>query len=613
MQKLAVLFILVFPLSLLSEEFNFPTKVKLAGELEKRVRLTEKRLSHHPFDVDLVVQDVARIPEKKRRFEEYEGDVSGRILGSWSYMSRLLDEHPEKLDQIFQQILKYQDQEGYFGIDQQNIDWDFWGRQTFGHGRLLGGLVQYYHLTKNKRALDAACQLGDYFVKKIPSWTTAFEDNPWSNKNDWVTWQDEKSNRQHFLKTHQTSILESLMMLYEIYPKQEYLDAGYALVDLFPDFGQYHSHSYMNTMAGMAMLYNHTKNHKVFCTLFDLYWQKVMKYGYKIDGGIREWFPDDFRTEGCSITDWIRLNLFMWTITTESVYLDEAENALINALYFHQTANGAFGHAVCTPDGYDSQYAEAWWCCTMHGLWAFADIINFSAVSKKDELWLNFYLTKQFGISISDKEIQFTLSTKYPHDGNILMTCETDQPITFITHLRIPQWADNFTIKVNEKTITGTFEKSIFAFERTWTSGDKLELILPFDIRVVDMYGNNFLKQRELSDDIYSAYLYYGPLLLAVDKKHNEKFPEVLIYDKNINYQTKGTDDNFEIGTAHFYIPAQSENREYTAILTPMSEQTGFEQWTDEWKNFVRNGEKPLKRQEIRIRHQIQFKKQFGM
>lgn len=603
--KYFILFVFVLPIFVFAQDFHFPQNVKLGGELEQRVRLTEKRLQHEPYALDLIVQDVARKPDLTRRFEEYEGDVSGRTLGSWSYMSRLLGEHPAKLDSIFEAILLCQDDDGYFGEDQQKIGWDFWGRQTFGHGRLLGGLVQYYELTKDERALNAATKLADYFVKNIPIWNSTHEENPWTNTNNWVQWQDDQTNRQHFVKTHMTSILESLMMLYKFNPKKEYLDAGFALVELFPDFGHYHSHSYLNTMTGMAMLFDYTGDQEVYTRLYNLYWQDVMRYGYQPDGGIREWFPDDHRTEGCSVTDWIRLNLYMWKITQDVVYLDEAENAWYNALNFHQTANGAFGHTVCSPAGFESQYSEAWWCCTMHGLWSYADIVNFMAAMDEKNLWFNFYTPAEFDVNGA----KFSINTDYPQDSVIEILCETGTSDALVTHLRIPHWADNFSVTLNGKKVNGQKSGGDFRFAHTWKKGDKLILELPLALRVVDQRGNDLLKRRTLGNDIYQASFFYGPLLLGADTKHNSSLPDEILYVASKDYQTKGNPGSFSLPKAHFMIPSVAGNFQSTTILVPVSEQTGYRQWTDEWQNFIRNGEKPISRNAVQVIYNVRIKK----
>ena len=46
-----------------------------------------------------------------------------------------------------------------------------------------------------------------------------------------------------------------------------------------------------------------------------------------------------------------------------------------------------------------------------------------------------------------------------------------------------------------------------------------------------------------------------------------------------------------------------------TAEDIPISEQTGYQQWTDEWRNFIRNGEKPIYREKVQIIHDVSIKK----
>ena len=61
--------------------YQFPKTIRATGELARRIELTQARLqAEHPFTIDLVLQDVARKSGNQRRFEEYEGDISGRIL-----------------------------------------------------------------------------------------------------------------------------------------------------------------------------------------------------------------------------------------------------------------------------------------------------------------------------------------------------------------------------------------------------------------------------------------------------------------------------------------------------------------------------------------------------
>lgn len=590
---------------------RFPEKIKIGGELEQRIDLTIRRLQSHPYNVNFVVQDVARIKGKKRRFEEYEGDVSGRTLGAWSYVSRLLGQHPAKLDSIANEILKYQKPEGYFGKNQMEEGFDYWGRQNFGHGRLLVGLVEYYRLTGNHNFLEAAEKLGDYFSKTIPLWTTKYPENPWTETSE-MNWKDHTSNRLHFIKTHQTSVLEGLVMLYEVSHNPKYLKTAESVVRLFPEFGQYHSHSYLNSMVGIAKLYLKTGKASYKSLLLNRYWQDVMRAAYRPDGSVVEWFPIDVRTEGCSLTDFLRLNLHLWRITRESVYLDEAERIWLNGLNFHQTANGAFGHAHLTPTGYASPYSEAWWCCLMHGLFAYSEVVNYTLAVSENTLWVNFFTPIEGEILLNSGFVQVSLATGYPGKGIIELTLVPEKPFEFETKIRIPGWVTDFRVAVNGTPTAGKVENGFLSLSRLWQKGDQVSLSFPETLRLEDDRGNDLLKMRQPFREPVTAYFFHGPLLLAADLKQNTTFPELLSFNPAGNYRTEETGSNtFQITGTHYCIPARVSDKQGTALLVPLSEQTGYGKWTDELQNFVQNGEKPIQRISVQIQQKVKMRENY--
>jgi DUF1680 family protein len=330
-----------------------------------------------------------------------------------------------------------------------------------------------------------------------------------------------------------------------------------------------------------------------------------MRHSHTPDGGMREWFPDDHRTEGCSITDWIRLNLYMWSITQDPVYLDEAENAWYNGLNFHQTANGAFGHAICSPTGYEARYSEAWWCCTMHGLWAYAELVNFAAVADDNNLWFNFYTP----MSLDINGVRFAIETDYPQDDAIKIKCTSGNSTAVRTHLRMPEWAEQFSTTLNGKKLEGNLSNGVFTFEHAWEQNDELLLELPLTLRVVDGWGNDLLKRRVLGNELYRASFYYGPLLLGIDTQQNNNLPEKILFVAGKDYKITGQANAFALTEAHFMIPAVINHFQSTCILVPISEQTGYKAWTDEWRHFMRNGEKPIERRAVEIIHNVQIKK----
>ena len=590
------------------QTLHFAQNVKLNGELAQRIALTERRLQHHPFSLEFIVQDVARIEGKLRRFEDYEGDVSGRVLGAWSYICRLLNQRPEKLDAIADKILKHQKPQGYFGRNQQGEGWDKWGRQNFGHGRLLVGLVEYYKLTKEKRFLTAGEKLGDYFVRTIPKWTTEYSDNPWTDTSSEIDWQDNQSVRRHFVKTHHTSVLEGLMLLYEISPKRQYLDTAKKLVDLFPSFGQYHSHSYLNTMVGIAMLYRQTGTAEYLDRLERDYWRHIIRYCRRPDGGVCEFYTLDLNTEGCSLADWLRLNLQMWQLTKEAVYIEQAERVWFNSLNFHQTHNGAFGHAALSPNGYDIQYHQAWWCCLMRGLFAYAEIVNYTFAADQNNLYINFYTPMTCQVIVNDTPVHIEMNTAYPGKGDVKIKFSPKNKIKFTARLRIPRWADNYKATVNGNPVTKPAAKNILSVTRQWQKGDVLKLEFPIQLRLEDEKGNQVLEQRSFGDYYHSAYFFHGPLILGADSERNPKLPDSIILNLSKHHRfTEVMSNPYSISQAHYKLPAQIGLEKSEVILVPISESTGYGNWTDKLEGFLRNGSRPIQHPCVQIRHNVKI------
>jgi len=240
----------------------------------------------------------------------------------------------------------------------------------------------------------------------------------------------------------------------------------------------------------------------------------------------------------------------------------------------------------------------------MHGLWAYAEIVNVLAVSDEDNLWFNFYTPTTFTLN----GVTFTVETDYPQDSRILIRCERGETAQIQTHIRIPHWAEKFAIKINGKKVKGTFADNLVTFQQQWKKGDTLTLELPLSLRLVDGRGNDLLKRRKLDDHPVRASFFYGPLLLGADTQRGS-LPDEIFFDASKNYQIKGKAKPFALLNAHFMIPSVSGNFQSATTLVPISEQTGYMEWTDEWRDFRRNSGSPLKRTAVQYIHDVKIEK----
>ncbi|MFV0591722.1 MAG: beta-L-arabinofuranosidase domain-containing protein [Draconibacterium sp.] len=81
------------------------------------------------------------------------------------------------------------------------------------------------------------------------------------------------------------------------------------------------------------------------------------------------------------------------------------------------------------------------------------------------------------------EEVTITEETGYPFKDQILFTVESEKPVQFPFHLRIPGWCKTFTLKVNNSIQQAEAKNGIVMVDREWKPGDKVELSLGMDFR----------------------------------------------------------------------------------------------------------------------------------
>ena len=101
--------------------------------------------------------------------------------------------------------------------------------------------------------------------------------------------------------------------------------------------------------------------------------------------------------------------------------------------------------------------------------------------------------------------VKIIQQTDYPFDDTIRLFISIDQPTAFPLHLRIPGWCHGASIKVNGKHVDATPTGGYAVLNRTWTSGDRVELHLPMTITV-----------RRWPQNGDSATIDHGPLTYSL-------------------------------------------------------------------------------------------------
>lgn len=157
-------------------------------------------------------------------------------------------------------------------------------------------------------------------------------------------------------------------------------------------------------------------------------------------------------------------------------------------------------HKPWTTDGPESNLyglEPNFGCCTanFHQGWP-----KFAAslwmASHDDGLVTAAYSPCEVNTTIGQTAVHVVEETEYPFRGTVRITVNPATPIAFPLRLRIPAWADAATIHVNGKLQPTPAAGSYARIERTWNSGDVVELHFPMVPKLSRGYNDSVSLER---------------------------------------------------------------------------------------------------------------------
>lgn len=426
---------------------RFPDRVEACNETRDRLQRAYTRLCSPPLDdPEFVLSDVTF--RQKRRFTEYSGDISGRMLGALNAAAPLLGAEAPMIDILLGAFPRYQKPDGHFGADQ---DLAAGVNQTrdmpilWGNGRLLLALVERYRSRPDEQVLAMAKRLGEYMLST----------RPYYGKRE----NFERVGGQYAsgFTTCYPSLIDGLAALGEVTRDKRFFEEArfIARLSLLDNaFARHHSHGRLTAYRGMLDVDRFTEGSEFLGAVRSGCATISAEYLLPT-GGITEQFDrTDVHDEGCTEGDWIRVNLLLWQATGDPMYLDAAEHCLRNHLMAVQFANGGFGHWVFRPlrDG-DRSYpggafgktgTEAYWCCSMHGVQILADVARWGVVVADDKVCITWLAEVRAVVRVGGQEVSVTAKREEPNVWTVWVRAANPAAVTL--RLRVPGWAESITV-----------------------------------------------------------------------------------------------------------------------------------------------------------------------
>jgi hypothetical protein len=252
----------------------------------------------------------------------------------------------------------------------------------------------------------------------------------------------------------------------------------------------------------------------------EFFWSTVVNHHSYVTGGNgnNEYFGPadklrdrlgDGTTESCNVYNMLKLtgHLFEWEGSAEAA--DFYERALFNHIL--STQNPEDGHVTYNLSldmgGFkDFQDPEWFTCCIGTGMENHSKYGENIYYHNNNELFLFQLIASE--LTWKEKGVTVVQTTNYPEEHGTTLVFSCDAPVQITLQVRYPSWAENgLEILVNgKKERIRETPGSFIPVTRKWKSGDRVEIKMPFTLRLEPM-----------PDDSNRVAVMYGPLVMAGD------------------------------------------------------------------------------------------------
>ncbi len=280
-----------------------------------------------------------------------------------------------------------------------------------------------------------------------------------------------------------------------------------------------HANTQLAKLIGAARRYELTGEER-YRRIAEFFWQQVALHRSYCTGGTsngQRWRtdPDVLATElsattheCCCTYNMLKLTRHLFTWSPEARYADYYERAFFNGILGTMNpTDGMTTFYIPLQSGYWKLFSlpfDSFWCCTGTGVESFSKLGDSIFFHSEDELFVNLFVPAR--LHWPEKGLYLRLETRFPDDDRVNFEFQCEKPMHLTLRVRVPYWATTgFTVKVNgEQQPAAVKASSFYAIERTWKTGDRVEVAIPMSLHAHPMPDNPGVQ----------AFM-YGPLVLA--------------------------------------------------------------------------------------------------
>ena len=505
----------------------------------------EYLLSLDPDRLMAGFRETAGLPKRADRYPGgwENSELSGHTLGHYMvamaqlYATNRSEDVRERLEYVIEELSACQAGRGYLfasneeifdRLEEGGLAWMPW----YTMHKLLTGLLAVYRLANMPKALKIAKKLGAWVCERVLDWTD-------KERRKVLCIADGGMNDclyKLYKETHEKVYLEAA----EQFEEKDLFEKLAAGKDVLPNK---HANNTIPKFLGALNRYMMLgDSEKLYLDAAKNFFDIVVNDHTYITGGNGE--LEHFRAPGalggdrtqcncetCSSFNMLKLAERLFTVTGEKKYMDYYERTFFNAMLgaqnpetgmtaFYQPMEPGHFKAYGTPHA-------SFWCCTGTGMESFTKLGKAMYHKLEDRVYVNRYVASELNAKDFGMTLTQTVSMEAFDKASIGVKME--EPKQFAICLRIPEWSANTAeVTVNGKNIECDTEDGYLVLDRTWESGDTIELTL-FPKVVM----------HPLKDLQHCAAATYGPYVLAAGLGKVEMVTErmrnkVIVSTKNV-------------------------------------------------------------------------------
>jgi DUF1680 family protein len=279
----------------------------------------------------------------------------------------------------------------------------------------------------------------------------------------------------------------------------------------------------------------------------DAIWENAVGKKLYLTGGIGsrargEAFGDNYElpnltayNETCAAVANDFWNERLFLLHGDAKYVDVLERTLYNGLLSGVSLDGTkfFYPNPLESDG--SHQRSPWFgcaCCPGNLTRFLPSVPGYVYAQTGDTIYVNLYAGGTADITLDDgRKIKLTQETRYPWLGVVRITVAPEKKSKFTINVRIPGWAHNeagpgdlyrfvdtvnepVMLRINDKSVPVKLNKGYVSLNRSWKSGDVIELHLPMPVRRI-------VASEKVSADRGRVALQRGPVVYCAEWPDN--------------------------------------------------------------------------------------------